>query len=120
MLCLVSIIVISIRLWFMVTGEVVEGQIVGYVSGGRVPPYGIKGHNYRIRLTYQDEMYYVTSIDSVVTSVWAIPKKNLGLYVDVYFNPKSPKRVAIKRFHKLEWAAFIMFALGAMVIRLSI
>src|SRR5699024_8276221 len=107
MLCLLSIFVIAIRLWFIVTGEVVEGQIVGHTYGAR-SLYGAQGYNYRIALTYQGETYQVTSVDSVVTFGDGVPKKNLGLYVNVYFKPKS-KRVAIKGFHKIEGIAGIVF-----------
>lgn len=118
-ICLVSVIIIGFRMWYMATGKVVEGQIVGYVKGAR-SLYAQQGYNYRICLTYKGETYYVTSVDSFTTSAWVIPRKNLDRYVDVYFNPKSPKRVVIKSFHTLEWIAFGLFAFGALIIRLAI
>src|SRR5699024_4415979 len=62
-ICLVSVIIIGFRMWYMATGKVVEGQIVGYVKGAR-SLYAQQGYNYRICLTYKGETYYVTSVDS--------------------------------------------------------
>ena len=89
-----------------------EGKIVGYVRGGR-GTHGMVTYNYRILLKYNEEMYYVTSMDSLTTTVGVIPNKNLGMYCKVYFNPRSPdKKVAMKGFGKLEWITLFLFLAG--------
>lgn len=75
----------------MITGKPVEGEIVGYVRGAK-GAYGFVGYNYRIRLEYKGEVYYVTALEGVTTMSENIPKKNLGMYCCVYFNPKAPKK----------------------------
>ncbi|GIO23503.1 DUF3592 domain-containing protein [Oceanobacillus sp. J11TS1] len=114
--CIIAIIITILKLKIILTGEVVEGKIVGYVRGAK-GTYGMVGYNYRILLEYNDEIYYVTSMDGLTTSNGVVPNKNLGRYYKVYFNPGSPdKRVALKGVHKTEWLAFFLFLAGVLII----
>ncbi|MFD2045220.1 DUF3592 domain-containing protein [Ornithinibacillus salinisoli] len=118
--CVIALILIFIKVWCMVTGKLVEGSIVGYVRGSK-GLYGFVGYNYRIRLEYNGEIYYSTSIDGVTVTNGTIPKKNLGAKSFVYFNPKSPKsRVALKGVHRLEWMAFLLLVIGVVSIWLGL
>lgn len=103
----------------MITGRPVEGEVVGYVRGAK-GAYGFVGYNYRIRLEYKGEVYYVTAMEGVTTMSENIPKKNLGMYCYVYFNPKAPKKtVAIKGFHRVEWLATLLLLIGLLSIILE-
>lgn len=104
----------------MITGKPVEGEIVGYVRGAK-GAYGFVGYNYRIRLEYKGEVYYVTALEGVTTMSENIPKKNLGMYCCVYFNPKAPKKtVAITGFHRVEWLATLLLLIGLLSIILEL
>ncbi|GIN56366.1 hypothetical protein J8TS2_06850 [Lederbergia ruris] len=112
-------LLIFIKLKCMITGKPVEGEIVGYVRGAK-GAYGFVGYNYRIRLEYKGEVYYVTALEGVTTMSENIPKKNLGMYCCVYFNPKAPKKtVAIKGFHRVEWLATLLLLIGLLSIILE-
>ncbi|WP_040983168.1 DUF3592 domain-containing protein [Oceanobacillus jeddahense] len=116
LLCAIALFVIIIKVKTILNGKLVEGKIVGYVRSAK-GTHGMVSYNYKILLEYNEEMYYVTSIDSLTGTDGGIPRKNLGMYCNVYFNPKSPeKRVAIKGFRKLEWIAFFLFLMGFFMI----
>ncbi|GAA0319254.1 DUF3592 domain-containing protein [Oceanobacillus sp. FSL W7-1293] len=116
LLCIVALFVIFLKLKSVLTGELVAGKIIGYNRGAK-GRYSIVAYNYRVLLEYNDELYYVTSIDTFTATDGVIPRKYLGMYCWAYFNPKAPdKRVALKGFHRLEWMAFFLFLLGALII----
>lgn len=96
------------------TGELVEGTIVGYNRKSK-GLYGIEGYSYRIRLEYNEELYYVTALEGTTVTNGTIPKKNLGLQCLVYFNPKSHS-ATIKGFYQIEWLAFYLFITGILAI----
>src|SRR5690625_1224614 len=117
-LCIVAIYLLYLKMKFKFTGTVVEGEIVGYDYGAR-GTYGFRGYNYRIRLKYQNEIYIVSSIESVVT-IGNTPTKNIGQLCKVYFNPQSPKRVSIKGKNGIIWIAFITLFSGLLAVLASI
>lgn len=118
-LCVSALIVFFIRLRLILTGKLLKAEIVGYARGAK-GIRGFVGYNYRIRLEYNEEIHFARSLESVVVFDGMIPQKNLGLSCQVYYNPKSPKWVAIKGFHRLEWLALAMFILGSLVIWIPI
>lgn len=117
--CLLAAFIFGMRVWYFFTGKVVAGEIVGYASGAK-GLYHIMASNYRIRIVYENEIYMVTSIESVIHSSGTIPNKDLWKECAVYFNPKHPKRVSIKGYHTLEWLALYIFMLGFLVIWFSV
>lgn len=117
--CVIACALIFIRLMYRWTGTLVEGTIVGYARGAK-GLYGFVGYNYRIRLEYDGELHYVTSVESVTVTDGTIPQKNLGLQCMVYFNPKSrAKRVALKDSHQVQWMALGLLITGVLSIMLG-
>lgn len=114
-LCCISIFIFSNKLWFMFTGKIVEGEIVGHTFGAK-STYGFRGYNYRIRIEYQGEVYMVKSLESVVTSKMNMPQKGIGKSCEVYFNPRSSKRVSIKGYNGLMWIASIPLVMGVFIV----
>jgi len=117
--CLLVTFIFGMRVWYFFTGQVVAGEIVGYASGAK-GLYNIMASNYRIRIVYENEIFMVTSIESVIHSSGTIPNRDLWKECAVYFNPKYPKRVSIKGYHTLEWMALYIFILGCLVIWFSV
>ncbi|MCK0471650.1 DUF3592 domain-containing protein [Halalkalibacter sp. APA_J-10(15)] len=119
-LCMISSILIFLKLKYVLTGKLVEGEVIGYVRGAK-GLYGFEGYNYRIRLEYKGRQYDVTSMEGITVTVGTIPKKNLGMQCLVYFNPKSEKgKVVLKGFYQLDWIAVLLFILGALSIIIEI
>ncbi|NGP46045.1 DUF3592 domain-containing protein [Bacillaceae bacterium SIJ1] len=110
--CLLGIFIFLFRFWFIVTGKLVEGRIVGYSRGTNDDRHFFTAHRFRICLQYEEQWYYVDSLESTTVPNGAIPKEAIGRYVKVYFNPHTPKRVAIKGMHRLTWISVIMFLFG--------
>src|SRR5690625_6410562 len=65
--CLLAAFIFGMRVWYFFTGKVVAGGIVGYASGAK-GLYHIMASSYRIRIGYENEMYMVTSIESLIHS----------------------------------------------------
>lgn len=114
--CFIALFLLIYRWKNRRTGKLVDGTIVGYVRGGR-GTYGFVGYNYRVRIEYEGEIYFVKAMDNVVVTDGTMPNKHLGLHCHVYFHPNRPdKPVIIKGFHQIEWLALILLALGLLAI----
>jgi len=94
--CLLVTFIFGMRVWYFFTGQVVAGEIVGYASGAK-GLYNIMASNYRIRIVYENEIFMVTSIESVIHSSGTIPNRDLWKECAVYFTSKISKTCVYKR-----------------------
>lgn len=117
--CLIAIFILYKKLWFVCTGKVVAGEIIGHEYGAR-GVYGFRGYNYRIRFEYKNEIYIAKSLESTVTTSGSIPKRGLGEGCLVYFNPKSPKLVSVKGRNGVIWLAVFLLLCGLLIVLFSI
>lgn len=93
------------------SAKLVDGEIVGYALGSR-SLYGITAYNYRVRLEYEGEIYYAKAMQSKTIFGNVIPRKEIGRYCLVYFNPKNPRLVSMKGYYGLDIAAWFFLILG--------
>lgn len=117
-LCIVSLFILYLRYRLMWTGEIVEAEIVGTEKGAK-SYYGITGHNFKLRLEYENEIYYVKSLESVVT-FGGEPKKAFPEQCSVYFNPQAPRTVTIKGNHQIEKLGYGILLLAGVGVLLSL
>lgn len=119
-LCSIALFLLIYRWKNRRTGKLVDGTIVGYVRGGR-GTYGFVGYNYRVRIEYEGETYFVKAMDNVVGTNDTMPNKHLGLHCHVYFHPDRPdKPVIIKGFYQIEWLSLLLLVLGLVAIIFSV
>src|SRR5690625_7722186 len=89
--CLLAAFIFGMRVWYFFTGKVVAGVIVGYASGAK-GLYDILASNFRIRIVHENEIYMVTSIESLVYFSVTVLNEDPWEGFGVYFNPKHPER----------------------------
>lgn len=110
LLCLVAIYILALRYRIKWQGELLEGEIVSVVKGNR-GLYGIRGYNYRVRFEFDEQLFYRTTLENVI-SFGGEPKIRVSKYCRVYFNPKYPNRVTLKGFHQVELLSYGLLVFG--------
>ena len=107
----VSLFVFIIKYYLVLTGERVQGEIIGLEKGAR-STMSLVGYNYRVQFTYQNKRYVARTIQSKIgTTTWR-PQVPKNQHCIIYFNPNSPQFVSMIGFSFVDVAAWISLILG--------